>query len=272
MSLRRLGKAMMILSLISGQSLMVWGADRRFEEVRRFDAPEAHQGVAVDDQYFYAISTRSIGKYDKMTGRRIASWRAPEKSPFIHLDSGVVVDGKLYCAHSNYPAIPMTSSIEVWDTQTLRHIGTHSFGILGGSCTWIDRYQGYWWVVFAHYERFKPTLNKGKPWTTLVKFDDDWQIMASWVFPAEVLERFDAMSNSGGSWGSDSFLYCSGHDRPEVYVLKLPEAGSVLELVNILPISSAGQGLAWDRTDQRMIYTIIRGAKQVVVSTLRASE
>jgi len=166
----------------------------------------------------------------------------------------------------------MTSSVEVWDTQTLRHIGTHSFGILGGSCTWIDRYQGYWWVVFAHYERFKPILNKGKSWTTLVKFDDDWQMIASWVFPAEVLEMFDAMSNSGGSWGSDSFLYCSGHDRPEVYVLKLPEAGSVLELVNIIPISSAGQGLAWDRTDPRMIYTIIRGHKQVVVSTLRASE
>ena len=63
-------------------------------------------------------------------------------APIIHLDSGVIVDGKLYCAHSNYPGIPMTSSIEVWDPSTLEHIESHSFGIFRGSCTWVDQLQG----------------------------------------------------------------------------------------------------------------------------------
>ncbi len=166
----------------------------------------------------------------------------------------------------------MTSSVEIWDTRTLDHIGTHSFGIRWGSCTWIDRYQGHWWAVFAHYEQFKPTLHRDKSWTTLVKFDDDWRFVEAWVFPEAVLARFDAMSNSGGSWGPDSLLYCSGHDRPELYVLQLPRAGSVLDLVEIIPITNQGQGIAWDRTNPGRIYTLRRAAKQVVVSKLRTAQ
>ena len=47
--------------------------------------------------------------------------------------SGVIVDGKLYAAHANYPAGPMAYSIEMFRTwfhaDTLQHLSTHSFGI-----------------------------------------------------------------------------------------------------------------------------------------------
>ena len=102
---------------------------RRFQEVRRFTAQEARQGIAVDSQYIYVVGTRQIGKYDKQTDERTAQWKEEEDGPIIHLDSGVLVDGKLYCAHSNYPILPMTSSVEIWDAASLEHIGKHSFGI-----------------------------------------------------------------------------------------------------------------------------------------------
>ena len=38
----------------------------------------------------------------------------------------------------------MTSSVEIFETEHLTHIESHSFGIAYGSCTWIDRYGGYW--------------------------------------------------------------------------------------------------------------------------------
>ena len=240
-----------------------------FEEIRRFDAVEARQGVAVDDKYFYAVGTREIGKYNKETGKLITRWQETENGPIIHLDSGVIVDGRLYCAHSNYPGIPMTSSVEIWDAKTLKHLGNHSFGIQWGSCTWIDRYQGCWWAAFAHYDKFQPVLQKNNHWTTLVKFDDDWRFIEAWVFPENVLGRFAPMSNSGGSWGPHGLLYCTGHDRPELYALKLPKAGSVLELVEILPINNLGQGIAWDRTMPGVIYGIRKKDKQVVVSKLK---
>jgi hypothetical protein len=44
------------------------------QEVRRFSAPDAFQGVAVDAHAFYAISDNRITKYDKATGRRSATW------------------------------------------------------------------------------------------------------------------------------------------------------------------------------------------------------
>lgn len=237
-----------------------------FITVKKIRAVEAHQGVAVDADYFYPVATRGLAKYDKHTGKKVAEWKEKESGPIEHLDSGVIVDNKLYAAHSNYPEIPMTSSVEVWDTETLQHIDSHSFGIKRGSFTWLDRYDGFWWGAFAHYEQFREQTGKDNSWTTLVKFDDNWNALESWVFPVEVLERFHPMSNSGGSWGKDGFLYVSGHDRPELYKMSFPDAGSVLVLEEIIPIESEGQGIAWDRSAENIIYSIHRDRKEVIVS------
>ena len=241
---------------------------RKFEQIKTFDIPESRQGIAVDDRVFFAIGTREIGKYDKETGKLIKKWKEKENGPIIHLDSGVIVDGKLYCAHSNYPGIPMTSSIEVWDPSTLEHIESHSFGIFRGSCTWVDQYKGFWWGAFAHYDKWKAQTLKGTEWTTVVKFDKNWNELESWVFPKEIVDCFRPMSNSGGSWGPDGYLYCTGHDQPKVYLLKIPTSGSQLELVDIVPINNTGQGIAWDRNHPGIIYTIKKQEKKVTVSKL----
>jgi hypothetical protein len=120
--------------------------DRTFQEVGKFNIDEARQGIAVDQNYIYVIDTRRIGKYKKDTGEQVAKWGG-KNSPIIHLDSGVIYQGKLYCAHSNYPAVPMTSSVEIWDAETLEHIDSHSFGIRWGSCTWVDRHDGHFRTV-----------------------------------------------------------------------------------------------------------------------------
>ena len=248
-----------------------WAVNRKFEEQKKFNAKEAHQGVAVDKSYFYAIGTTEIGKYNKGTGERLAYWTGKDNKSIVHLNGGVVVKNRLYCAHSNYPDIPMTSSIEIWDTHTMQHIKTHSFGVMWGSLTWIDRFKGFWWAVFANYQRFKSELGKDTNWTTLVKFDDNWQYLESWLFPEPVLKKFNPMSNSGGSWGPNGLLYCTGHDLPEIYVLQLPMSGSTLELVQIIPVSNAGQGIAWDRNDPGVLYAINRNEKQVIAERLDVS-
>jgi hypothetical protein len=72
------------------------------------------------------------------------------------------------------------------------------------------------------------------------------------------VDKFELMSNSGGSWGADGFLYLTGHDPAELYRARLPKAGSVLELVNTIPMNIRGQGIAWDRSQSGTIYGIIR--------------
>ena len=127
--------AALAVALSTVPSVCAQDSAPRFEEIRRFRTDEAIQGVAVDESHFYAIANRRIGKYDKRSGQRVASWEGAPDGPIIHLDSGVVLDGLLYCAHSNYPGIPMVSSIEIFQTDTLEHAGSHSLGILGGSAT-----------------------------------------------------------------------------------------------------------------------------------------
>ena len=241
---------------------------RHFDEIRSFVAKEAHQGVAVDEHFGYAVGSRSIGKYDKITGKAVAQWKGPKGGSIIHLDSGMVRKGRLYCAHSNYPEIPMTSSVEIWDTDTLEHVGSHSFGIAWGSLTWLDWQNGHWWAVFANYDKLSPPLSTHKGWTTLVQFDKDWNFRQAWVFPEKVVDWFDHMSNSGGSWGPDGKLYITGHDRGETAVLSLPKTGSKLVLFEILPLPIAGQGIAWDRSEPGVIYGIRRKSKTVVAVLL----
>ncbi len=239
----------------------------RFAEIARFKSPAARQGVAVDAGHVYAIADRAIAKHDKVTGALVKDWKGPESGPIIHLDSGVVVDGKLYAAHSNYPASPMTSSVEIWDAATLEHVGSHSFGILLGSLTWVDRHDGAWWGVFANYSRVfgqsqQPYGNSY--WTTLVKFDEAWKPVQGWTFPASVIKRAEPMSMSGGSWGKDGLLYATGHDHKEVYALRLPKMGSVLELVSTDPIEGEGQGIAWDRSGAETLWLISRSRSELI--------
>jgi len=255
-----------VLLVVIGRCIAGSSAER--VPIDSFSAPEARQGIAVDAKYLYAVDNAAIGKYDKFTGNLVARWESSDEEPLIHLDSGVVVDGTLYCAHSNYPGRPMTSSIEMWDAETLTHVGNHSFGIDTGSCTWVDRHAGHWWCVFAHYETKGGYEDKDNCWTSLVEYDDKWRRLQAWVFPSEVLERFGDYSNSGGSWGPDGLLYCTGHDLPELYALQLPKAGSVLKLVEIVPFGNEGQGIAFDRSTPGDIYGIIKKERRVVRGTL----
>jgi len=261
-------KIILIIFFIRFSATFCWGGVRGFVEIKRFNAKEARQGVAVDEKFIYVISNRQIGKYDKKTYRFVGDWVGEEDGPIIHLNSGAVIDGKLYCAHSNYPGIPMTSSVEIFDPQTLKHIGSHSFGIQWGSCIWVDYYENYWWVAFAHYDKWKLETGKGSEWTTVVKYDDQWRYLEAWVFPDDVMQRFRPMSNSGASWGPDGLLYCAGHNLPELFAFRLPEAGSKLELVEVIPITNLGQGIAWDRSNSGVIYSIRKKDRQVVVSRL----
>ena len=41
---------------------------RSAEVLRRYSAPEARQGVAVDRDHVYAVAISTIAKYDKKTG------------------------------------------------------------------------------------------------------------------------------------------------------------------------------------------------------------
>ena len=50
--------------------------------------------------------------------------------------------------------------------------------------------------------------------------------------------------------------------------MKFPEKGSVMELVEILPINNAGQGIAWDRSNSNYIFTIKKKERLVIISEL----
>jgi len=242
-------------------------SNEKFETVHSFQTKEAHQGIAVDKDFFYTINTKNIGKYNKQSGEFISEWK-DDSNQIIHLDGGVIVGEKLYCAHSNYPGIPMTSSIEIFNKNTLKHIESHSFGIKYGSCTWADYYNEFWWVCFSHYDKFEKELHTDNRWTVLVKFDKNWNEQESWVFPENVLAELKPMSCSGGSWGPDGNLYVTGHDSTKVYVLQLPEIGSKLTYVKTMHVEINGQGIAWDRSNRNYLYGIIRKKNTVVKSKL----
>jgi hypothetical protein len=235
------------------------------EQIGEFSIAEANQGVGVDDRYFYAVGNRTIAKYDKKTGKLAGKWQGPKEGPILHLDGAFLMEGKIYAAHSNYPQWSMTSSLEIFDSETMQHIGSHSFGINWGSLTWADFHDGHWWMTFANYDRpFGPGKSPygHKVATQMVKFTADFRYLESWVLPKVLLDKFEDMSNSGGSWGPDGFLYLSGHDPAEIYKVRLPKAGSVLEHVETLPMNIRGQGIAWDRSDRGVIYGIIRASAE----------
>jgi hypothetical protein len=165
----------------------------------------------------------------------------------------------------------MASSIEIFDTRTMKHIGSHSFGIFAGSATWIDEKDGFWWVAFANYSGKNSAEGRDNRWTSLVKFNKDWSIIESWIFPKNVLEAFAPNSNSGGFWNKDGLLYVTGHDKKEVYVLRVPDTGYTLEYIKTIPVVNEGQGIAIDpsKKGNEILYGITRKENQVVVAEIK---
>jgi hypothetical protein len=244
----------------------------RFEETRRFPAAEAKQGVVSDGEYLYVISDRAIGKYRAATGERVAGWTDGEPGALIHLNAVIVRDGRLYCAHSNYPTVPMLSSVEIWDTATLRHVGSRSLGRTDGSLTWIDRREGKWIACFVHYGKKGGEPGRGPEWTQLVEFDDDWRRTGGWALPVELIERLSprGYSCSGGAFGPGGSLFATGHDNPELYVLAFPEGGPVLRWEATIPITAEGQAFGWDPRQTGVIYFVHRPGEVIVGKVTRA--
>lgn len=240
----------------------------RIQELRRVPAPEAHQAVAAGPQHLYAIGNHVIAQYRKDNFERTALWECESGQPLIHLNSGIVRDGLLHCAHSNYPAVPMTSSIETWDAATLRHVSTHSFGIEAGSATWIELHRGRRYVTFAHYSNRAAEPNRDPRWTLLVEYDDEWRRLQSWVYPPEVVSRLGNYSISGGVFLPTGHLLCTGHDNPELYLLGFPAGGSTLVLHDTIPAPINGQGIALDPLDPTLLYAIGRATREIILLRL----
>ena len=264
----------LISSVVSGEEpaasappAMPTAGGWHYADIRRIPAPEARQGVAVDEEFLYIISNHALGKYRKDTGVRVASWECPPGEPLTHLNAGIVHEGRLYCAHSNYPGVPNLSSVEIWDTATLRHVGSHSFGRADGSFTWLDRRNGHWVACFAHYTGKGAEPGRGAEWTRLVEFDDEWRQTGGWAFPNDLMQKLAVrgFSVSGGAYGPGGYLFVTGHDDTALYVLTMPEAGPILKWVATLPISAQGQAFSWDPRDPGLLYTLSKAGREVII-------
>lgn len=235
---------------------------------RQIDAPEARQGVASDGTHVYALDNNRIGKYRIDTGAKVAEWQG-EKTLFPHMNSCTVVGAELVCAASNYPAVPQTSAVEFFDTATLNHLRTVNLGLGPGSLTVMDYNNGKWWAVFANYDGKGGDPARDHRHTLLVQMDENFRREQAWTFPPKLLGKFAPKSCSGASWSPDGLLYASGHDRPELYALKLPEAGSVLQFVKTVLVRTRGQAIDWDPAVPNRLWSISRKNKQLVANIVR---
>lgn len=253
-------KTILIKILLIGESLLFLLQAQEYKEVLRFDSPAARQAVAVGDHHIYAIDNHHIIKYT-LDGDSVGEWK--DKVPFSvkHLNSGIVDGDKLYCAHSNYPELPMVSSIEIFDTNTMHHCGNISFGIQYGSCTWIIPGKDCWYVFFAHYENKSQQPGRDVSWSQLVQFDRQWRATQAWVLPSGLVEKVRPYSLSGAVCVDGKF-YCTGHDAQECYVLSLPESGSKLHWETTIPVPFFGQGIACD--SDKNLWGIDRKKREII--------
>jgi uncharacterized membrane protein YfcA len=200
-------------------------------------SPHATQAAAADGEHLYAISNTTVARYDRGTGRLVATATAPGTE---HLNSGFFHDGRMYCAHSNYPHTPHESDIRVYDPATDRLEVFHRFPGPPGSLVWCVVRDGRWWCCFAHY-------GADNAETVLIEYAPGGfeHELRRFVFPPEVIASWDGMSGSGGIWENGTLLVSHHHDRV-LYRLRLPREGGQLELVEFLESPFPGQGFAPD--------------------------
>ena len=225
------------------------------ESYKSFSSKDAHQGVAIDGNHIYVINNKSISKHDKETYNLVDRWVASESSAIKHLNGGRVNGDKLICTNS----LKNSNTIEIFKTSSMEHIKSIPIDA-DGYLTWtyVDEYTDNLYGIIAHY---KYNMDKSR----LVRFDDtddDYKIVRKWRLPQELLDRIRPWSLSGG-FIYNGFIYCTTHDKPEIYKLKID--GKKLDQVSIIPINSRGQGIDYD-WDSKELYSINRNEKKVIIS------
>jgi oligopeptidase B len=236
------------LPMLGGEPRVLWN------KTGVLAAPEANQAAAADEHFVYAIDNTQVAKYDRTTAKRLAVSTGPAK----HLNSGFLWEGRLYCAHSNYPRTPELSEIKVLDVKTMELATFKDFGNYGGSLTWAIRHDGHWWCNFARYG-----ADNGQ--TFLVKFDDAWKVKGRWTYPREVTRELGRYSISGGIW-RDGAILVTGHDDAVLFRVRIPKDGAVLEYVDKQSAPFTGQGIAHDPKTGGLVG-IQRGKRQVIFAS-----
>ncbi|RKQ71754.1 hypothetical protein DES40_1084 [Litorimonas taeanensis] len=227
--------------------------------LRSYTAPEADQGAAIDEAHLYAVDNTVIAKYRRSDGAFLGRFIGPKNGLIRHMNSCYAKNEKLWCANSNYSQVPMASSIEIFDTQTLQHIESHSLGLRDeGSLTWFDEVDGGYIAGFAHYDNKGSAGFKDSRYASVVAFDAAWRRTGGWLFPGSAIERMKPYAASGGALGPDGLLYILGHDRPEMYVLAKPVMGPTLIHIATIDLEVEGQAFSWGVNGSRNIVAVER--------------
>tara|TARA_R110000868_G_scaffold101706_1_gene279958 strand:+ start:52753 stop:54468 length:1716 start_codon:yes stop_codon:yes gene_type:complete len=206
-----------------------------WKKTEEWASPDARQAAASTEQHIFAINNHSISKYDRVSGGLVATKNYPNTK---HLNSGFFDNELLYCAHSNYPNKPDSSSIRIINPQNLSLIKAINLGESEGSLTWVVKKQALWYALFAYY-------GQDNHLTYLASMNKDWEVVDKWTFPEEIIDEMGRMSISGGvPWGK-GFLV-TGHDEKILYYVTLPKAGKILNLMEKYNAPFTGQGIALD--------------------------
>ncbi|MCZ2342143.1 MAG: hypothetical protein LC104_10170 [Bacteroidales bacterium] len=226
-----------------------------YAAVQRWPSPHATQAAVADEHHIYAISNTTVAQYERSSGKRV---RTGTLAGTRHLNSGFLTQGKIYCAHSNYPARPHQSDIRVFDLATGKLSVFHTFTDPPGSLVWCLLREKSWWCCFAHY-------GKENAKTVLVEMDAQFRERRRWTFPPNIIADWDGASASGGIWDGDTLLV-THHHFPVLYRVRVPKTGTVLEFVEALRSPFPGQGIAVDPTGglvgiDRARHEIIRATK-----------
>ena len=231
----------------------LFASNPKLKSVQRFHAPQANQAAAADKEFFYAIGNRVITKHDRNTGVEVVKSSGKAK----HLNSGYFHQGKLLCAHSNFPTLPEQSEVLSLDPKTMRLTVYRDLGNPGGSLTWVVQKKGSWWCNFAKY-------GKKNAETFVIKYDNHWKEIARYTYPQKLINQLGKYSISGGIWVGEE-LWVTGHDDPFLFRLSLPKKGSEFFYLGKTKVPFTGQGFATDPETGGLVG-INRANKEIIFS------
>ena len=210
------------------------GQETAYVEKSALSSAHATQAAAADERFVYVVSNKRIAKLDRATGSELAL----SEGKASHLNNAIILGGKIYSAHSNFPLKPDQSDIRVLDPETMKLEVFHRFENPPGSLTWVLKRGSDWWCHFAGYG-----TEKAK--SCLVRFDAGWKETGRWAYPAELMKEWGAMSLSGGVWLGETLL-ATGHDKKVIYRLTVPPPGAAVEWIGVMASPFPGQGIAAD--------------------------
>jgi hypothetical protein len=206
-------------------SILVKYKSPRIIPLKSFNIGENASSIAVNDNFFYTVSKKTLYKYNKKNGKLLS------KQSFLFNDiNGIQM--------VNNDLVLVRDKELIWiNPQSLEPFDSMDLSFISGKLIWVDWVIDKWWICENTFKGSK-----------IYCFDKDWVPIGLWTVPKSIKDV-----TGGAIFGE--YICITARNEANLLILDIPEKELQCNLIRKIPKCFDDSGFILESSSNGVIYS-----------------